>query len=129
MARGGSLQPTGPLGTGVGRRRRAVGTGHWALGCGHAARRRAVSHVTRSEHQSVGSDRARSGAGAGGAARALAVCVIVRTRGEVPELALQRGDRHRVQANKPNTTHRQHYKILHRLSPDLVSLEGLKSSS
>lgn len=34
-------------------------------------------------------------------ARALAVCD---RRDSVPELALQRGDRHRVQANKPNTT-------------------------
>lgn len=39
----------------------------------------------------------------GARARALAVCDRG-TRGEVPELALQRGDRHRVQANKPNTT-------------------------
>lgn len=38
----------------------------------------------------------------GAAARALAVCDLG-TR-QVPELALQRGDRHRVQANKPNTT-------------------------
>lgn len=44
---------------------------------------------------------ARAGAGRAGAGTG---CVCLGTRGEVPELALQRGDRHRVQANKPNTT-------------------------
>lgn len=47
----------------------------------------------------------RSGAGRGARARARGTgCVCLGTRGGVPELALQRGVRHRVQANKPNTT-------------------------
>ncbi|CAG9559908.1 unnamed protein product [Danaus chrysippus] len=66
--------------------------------CVRAARRRRPRCCAEHSKGSRG-----AGHGAGARARALAVCDLG-TRGEVPELALQRGDRHRVQANKPNTT-------------------------
>lgn len=63
--------------------------------------RRRATRAARFARRSGAGRGARAGAGRAGAGTG---CVCLGTRGEVPELALQRGDRHRVQANKPNTT-------------------------